>query len=48
MDDDEPDRMMMTVSDDIAYNGYTDSKFNYSYSIRIRPNNSVNYSHSAE
>jgi len=36
------------VNDDIAYNDYTDSKFNYSYSIRIWPNNSVNYSYSAE
>jgi len=26
----------------------TDSNFNYSYSIRIRPNSSINYSYSAE
>jgi len=36
------------VNDDIAYNDYTDAKFNYSYSVRIRPNNSVNYSYLAE
>jgi len=36
------------VNDDRAYNDYTDSKFNYSYSICIRPNNSVNYSYSTE